>query len=74
MSTGLVYREDRTEIAWLRELDRRLLATTDVRQFLENTVAALCELLQAPAGFVAAVVGPDLVLEAVVGPEGVLKR
>ena len=69
----LVYREDRTEIAWLRELDRRLLATTDVRQFLENTVAALCELLQAPSGFVAAVVGPDLVLEATVGPEGVRK-
>ncbi len=67
----LVYREDRTEIAWLRELDRRLLATTDVRQFLQNSVAALCELLQVPSGFVAAVVGPDLILEAVVGPEGV---
>ena len=67
----LVYREDRAEIAWLRELDRRLLATTDVRQFLENTVAALCELLHVPSGFVAAVVGPDLILEAVVGPEGV---
>ncbi len=67
----LVYREDRTEIAWLRELDRRLLATTDVRQFLQNSVAALCELLQVPSGFVAAVVGPDLILEAVVGSEDV---
>ena len=63
----LVYREDRQEIAWLRELDRRLLTTTDLRQFLENNLTALCELLRVPAGFVAAVVGPDLLLEAVIG-------
>lgn len=67
----MVYREDREEVAWLRELDRRLLATTDLRQFLENSLAALCELLRVPSGFVAAVVGPDLILEGVVGPEGV---
>ena len=64
----LVYREDRDEIAWLRELDRRLLATTDLRQFLENNLAALCELMRVPAGFVAAAAGPDLLLEVVVGP------
>ncbi len=65
----LVYREDNDEIAWLRELDRRLLTTSDLRQFLENNLTALCELLRVPAGFVAAVVGPDLILEATVGPE-----
>ncbi len=65
----LVYREDRTEVAWLRELDRRLLTTSDLRQFLENSLAAICELLRVPAGFVAAVVGPDLMLEGVVGPD-----
>ncbi|MFN8470272.1 MAG: histidine kinase N-terminal 7TM domain-containing protein [Caldilineaceae bacterium] len=65
----LIYREDRDEIAWLRELDRRLLATTDLRQLLENNLVALCELLRVPSGFVAAAVGPDLMLEAVVGPE-----
>ena len=64
----LVYREDREEIAWLRELDRRLLATTDLRQYLDNNLAALCEFLRVPSGFVAAVAGADLVLEAVVGP------
>jgi hypothetical protein len=64
----LVYREDYDEIAWLRELDRRLLTTTDLRQFLENNLTALCELLRVPSGFVAAVVGPDLMLEAVIGP------
>ncbi len=66
----LVYREDRDEIAWLRELDRRLLATSDLRQFLENNLAALCELLRVPAGFVASTVGSDLILEVVVGPGG----
>lgn len=65
----LVYREDRDEIAWLRELDRRLLATSDLRQFLENNLVSLCEMLRVPAGFVAATVGPDLILEVVVGPE-----
>lgn len=64
----LVYREDREEVAWLRELDRRLLTSSDLREFLENNLIALCELLRVPAGFVAAVVGPDLMLEATVGP------
>ena len=67
----LIYREDRDEIAWLRELDRRLLTTSDIRQFLENSLASLCELLQVPAGFVAAVIGPDLILEAVIGGDQV---
>jgi hypothetical protein len=64
----LIYREDHDEVAWLRELDRRLLTTSDLHQFLANNLSALCELLRVPAGFVAAVVGPDLVLEAIVGP------
>ena len=70
----LIYREDRDEIAWLRELDRRLLATTDLRQLLENNLVALCELLRVPSGFVAAAVGPDLMLEAVVGPDDTRSR
>lgn len=70
----LIYREDREEIAWLRELDRRLLTTSDVRQFLENSLGSMCELLQVPSGFVAAVVGPDLILEAVVGSDATRAR
>ena len=65
----LIYREDREEVVWLRELDRRMLATTDLRQLLENNLAALCELLRAPSAFAAAVVGPDLILEATLGGE-----
>ena len=66
----LIYREDRDEIAWLRELDRRLLTSSDLRQFLDNNLTSLCELLRTPSGFVAAIVGADLILESVVGPTG----
>jgi hypothetical protein len=70
----LIYREDREEIAWLRELDRRLLTTSDLRQFLENHLTRICDLLRVPAAFVAATVGPDLILEAVVGPSNTRQR
>lgn len=63
----LVYQGDREEISWLRELDRRLLTSGDMRQFLENNLTALCEIMQAKAGFVAAISGPDLILESSVG-------
>ena len=65
----LIYREDREEIAWLRELDRHLLTSSDLRQFLENHLVALCELLRVRTGFVASLSGPDLLLEGMVGPE-----
>ncbi len=63
----LIYREDRDEVAWLREIDRHLLTTSDLRQFLENHLVAMCELLRVQSGFVASVVGSDLILEAMVG-------
>lgn len=66
----LVYGEDHEEVGWLRELDRRLLTTTDLRQFLENHLTMLCESLRVPSGFVAAAIGTELILEAAVGPEG----
>jgi hypothetical protein len=70
----LIYRGDRDEVAWLRELDRRMLTTSDLRELLENNLIALCELLRVPAGFAAAAVGPDLMLEAVVGPDATRDR
>ncbi|MEX1019903.1 MAG: histidine kinase N-terminal 7TM domain-containing protein [Litorilinea sp.] len=70
----LVYREDREEIAWLRELDRRLLATSDLRQFLEHNLVALCELLRVPSGFIAIITGPDLMLEVMIGPESTYRE
>jgi hypothetical protein len=41
------------EVTWLQELDERLLTSTDLRQFLENLLTALCDLLRVQSAFVA---------------------
>jgi len=60
----IIYRQDREEIAWIQTLDRRLLTTGDLQSFLENTLAALCDLLQVRTGFVAVLAGGQHRLEA----------
>jgi hypothetical protein len=60
----LIYRLDQEEISWIQTLDRRLLTTADLRAFLENTLAALCDLLQVRTGFVAVLAGGQHRLEA----------
>jgi hypothetical protein len=60
----IIYRQDQEEIEWIQTLDRRLLTTADLRAFLENTLAALCDLLQVRTGFVAALAGGQQRMEA----------
>ena len=48
----LLYPEDREEIALIQSLDRRLLTSSDMRQFLSNLLANLCDLLRVHDGFV----------------------
>jgi hypothetical protein len=62
-----IYRQDREEITWIQTLDRRLLTTADLSAFLENTLAALCDLLQVRTGFVAAQAGGQHRLESYCG-------
>jgi hypothetical protein len=69
-----IYRQDREEIAWIQTLDRRLLTTADLRAFLENTLAALCDLLQVRTGFVAVLAGRQHRLEAHCGDKGPIQR
>jgi hypothetical protein len=60
---SLIFYRDRMEIAWISELDRRLLTTTDLQQALENILTALCETLRVETGFIynlAARQGPRL--------------
>jgi hypothetical protein len=67
---GLIFYRDRHEIAWISELDRRLLTTTDLQQALENLLTALCEILRVRTGFIynlAATQGPRL--ETQIGSE-----
>ncbi len=63
----LIYRDDREEIAWIQTLDRRLLTSADLTAFLENTLAALCDLLQVRTGFVAVLAAGQYRLEALCG-------
>lgn len=62
-----LYRHDLPEIAWLQELSNRLLTTTDLRQFLENVLTALCDLLRVETAFVAVIEGGKPRLEIVCG-------
>lgn len=63
----LLYPEDREEIVWIQTLDRRLLTSSEVRQFLTNILISLCELLRVPNGFVMMQTGNGLRVEAVAG-------
>ncbi len=63
----LIYRQDRDEISWIQTLDRRLLTSADLSAFLENTLAALCDLLQVRTGFVAVLAGGQRRVEALCG-------
>lgn len=63
----LLYRRDEQEIAWIQGLSNRLLTTTDLRQFLENILTALCDLLRIPTAFVAVVEEDQVRIEVVCG-------
>jgi len=63
----LLYRQDQKEIAWLQSLGNRLLTTTDLHQFLENVLTAICDLLRSPAAFVAVIDGDEARLEVLCG-------
>lgn len=54
------YRQDRSEVAWLREIERRLLTTTDFRQVLENVLIEACDLTRARGAFIAALPPGDI--------------
>lgn len=74
----LIYRGDAQEVTWLRELERRLLTPSDIQRFMENHLISLCEFMQAPRGFVAAISGDNLVVEAATGmsdqPDEIMAR
>ena len=71
---SLIFYADRQEVAWISELDRRLLTTNDLQQALENVLTALCEVLRVETGFIynlGAKQGPRL--EAQIGEESVVE-
>ncbi|MBN1220149.1 MAG: hypothetical protein JXM69_14575 [Anaerolineae bacterium] len=72
---SLIFFQDRREVAWISELDRRLLTTTDLQQALENVLTNLCEILRVRTGFIynlAARQGPRM--EAQIGPHETIEQ
>ncbi|MDY6877396.1 MAG: histidine kinase N-terminal 7TM domain-containing protein [Chloroflexota bacterium] len=63
-----LYRQDQPEIEWIQQLSNRLLTTTDLHQFLENVLTALCDLLRVRTAFVTVIDGGVPHLEVVCGP------
>ncbi|MBN1248885.1 MAG: hypothetical protein JXC32_14585 [Anaerolineae bacterium] len=49
----LLYRDSAAEVTQVQELSQRLLTTADLKQFLENVLAAICELMRSGGGFLA---------------------
>lgn len=62
-----LYLRDREEIEWIQQLSSRLLTSTDLHQFLENVLTALCELLRVDTAFVAVMDDGDPHLEVTCG-------
>ncbi|HQE92529.1 MAG TPA: histidine kinase N-terminal 7TM domain-containing protein [Anaerolineae bacterium] len=48
-----LYREGQAEVTRIQELSQRLLTTADLWQFLENVLAAMCEVMHSNGGFLA---------------------
>jgi hypothetical protein len=63
----LVYRQDIGEMAWIQQLNDRLLTTTDLRQLFENVLTGICEQLRAESGFLATRSNQHFEVEAACG-------
>ena len=70
----LIYRRDSAEITWIRELDTRLLTTTDLAQLLENILSACCDVLGVTTGFVVTKRGGTPQVQAYVGSRTAASR
>lgn len=62
-----LYRQDLPEVEQIQQLANRLLTGSDVKQFLENVLTALCDLLRVQTAFVTSLEAGAPRLEAVCG-------
>jgi len=70
----LISPQDQEEVAWIQTLDRRLMTSSDLRQFLSNMLIGLCELLRVEDGFVLVQSNTGLRVEANVGDAAAARR
>lgn len=59
----IVFQRDWNEVVWLRQLDERLLTSSDLRQLLENILTALCDLMRVENGFILVMKDGKLVID-----------
>jgi hypothetical protein len=65
---------DRQNIELLQNLEERLLTSSDLRQFLESVLAAVCDRLQASNAFVAALGAGGLEMVVTIGHHHILEK
>lgn len=70
----LLFWQDRREVKQIQQLDARLLTTSDLRQILENILAAMCDLLRVESGFVLAADADQWKFEAMVGGREAIQK
>jgi len=70
----LIYRQDQEQVAWIAQLDTRLLTSTDLAQLLENVLISLCDLLRVKSGFVVTMQEGTLKIQVLCGPRESARR
>ncbi|MEF3274883.1 MAG: hypothetical protein K6356_10910 [Chloroflexus sp.] len=71
---ALIYRQDHSEIDYLRNLPRNMFTRADLRALLENSLVAICNSLQVPTGFVIAPGEDGFSVKAVWGSRREVRR
>ena len=69
----LFYGKDRADVARLQLLEDRLLTTSDLRQFFESVLNAICDITESASAFIAVFGEGGLELEVAVGPDDPLR-
>jgi hypothetical protein len=71
----ILFRQDRGELDYIRNLGDRLLTTTDLQQFLENILTAVADLLRVQRAFIASLDADGVWrLRAHIGPVELFSR
>lgn len=70
----VLYRQDRDEMRWMRNIEQRAFTRSDLRQLLENTLVAICGTFGAESGFVAAPGDDGFLVQASCGPRRTIKH
>jgi hypothetical protein len=70
----LLYRQDRAEMRWIRNIEQRAFTRSDLRQLLENTLVAICGTFRTESGFVAAPGEEGFLVQASCGPRRTIKH